>query len=279
LPEGDDTVVAKPKISLVLSDVDGTLVNGQKALTERAKAAVLRVRQAGIRFAITSGRPPKGMSMLIDALRLDIPTAGFNGGLFVEPDLTVIKQQTLPLEAAREATRLIRAAGLDVWVYRGNDWLVEKAGAPHVAHEAWTVKFEPKIVDDVGDQLDEVSKIVGVSDDLEAVRRCEAEAQARLGEHASAARSQPYYLDVTNRNANKGAVAEFLSKYLDLPLSEIVTIGDQPNDVLMFKRSGFSIAMGNASDQVKAQASAVTDGHDDEGFAKAMERFVLRESS
>ncbi len=265
----------KQKISLVLADVDGTLVTEQKVLTERAQAAVRRVRDAGIRFAITSGRPPRGMAMLLDVLKLETPVAGFNGGLFVKPDLTIIKQQTLPEDAARSALDLIRSNGLDAWVYRGNDWLLQKKDAPHVAREAWTVKFEPTVVSDVGKNLDQVSKIVGVSDDLAAVERCEAAAQKTLGERASAARSQPYYLDVTNRQANKGAVVDFLSDYLHLPRNEIVTIGDQPNDVLMFKRSGLSIAMGNASDQVKAQASAVTDSYNDEGFAKAMERFVL----
>jgi hydroxymethylpyrimidine pyrophosphatase-like HAD family hydrolase len=80
---------------------------------------------------------------------------------------------------------------------------------------------------------------------------------------------------VTHKDANKGAVVEFLSRHLGVPAAEVATIGDQPNDVLMFKRSGFSIAMGNASDRVKAQASAITDSYDDEGFAKAMERFIL----
>ena len=102
-----------------------------------------------------------------------------------------------------------------------------------------------------------------------------AAAQAAFGDRASANRSQPYYLDVTHKDANKGAVAEFLSSHLGVPAAEIATIGDQPNDVLMFKRSGFSIAMGNAPDQVKAQASDTTDSYNDEGFAKAMERFIL----
>ena len=88
-------------------------------------------------------------------------------------------------------------------------------------------------------------------------------------------RSQPYYLDVTNKNANKGVVVEYLSQHVGVPPEEIATIGDQPNDVLMFKRSGFSIAMGNASDEVKAQAAAVTASYNDEGFAKAMEAFIL----
>jgi hydroxymethylpyrimidine pyrophosphatase-like HAD family hydrolase len=169
---------------------------------------------------------------------------------------------------------LLRAT-LHTRVYSGNDWLITKIDAPHVAREAWTVKFEPKVVADVGDHLQQVAKIVGVSDDLDRVQRCEADSQAAFGQHATANRSQPYYLDVTNKDANKGAVVEYLSRQVGVPAQEIATIGDQPNDVLMFKRSGFSIAMGNASDEVKAQATAVTDSYNDEGFAKAMEAFIL----
>lgn len=263
------------KISLVLADVDGTLVTEEKILTERARNAVKAMHQAGIRFAITSGRPPMGMAMLFDALDIETPIAGFNGGLFVKRDLTILDQKTVPPDVARQAIDLMRASGLDTWVYSGNDWLITKLDAPHVAREAWTVKFEPKVVPDVREHLQKVAKIVGVSDDLDRVKRCEAAAQAEFGQHATANRSQPYYLDVTNKDANKGAVVEYLTQHLSVPEQEIATIGDQPNDVLMFKRSGFSIAMGNASDEVKAQATAVTASYNDEGFAKAMEAFIL----
>jgi Cof subfamily protein (haloacid dehalogenase superfamily) len=268
-------MVKAPKISLVLADVDGTLVTEEKVLTERAQAAVHRLHAAGIRFAITSGRPPKGMAMLFDELRLETPIAGFNGGLFVKRDLAIIEQKTLPTDVATKAIQLIRQHGLDAWVYRGNDWLITKLDAPHVAREAWTVKFQPKVVAGFDDSLDGVAKIVGISDDLDKVQQCEADAQAAFGQRATATRSQPYYLDVTHKDANKGAVVEYLSRHMNIPTEEIATLGDQPNDVLMFKRSGFSIAMGNASDQVKAQASATTDSYNDEGFAKAVERFIL----
>jgi len=137
------------------------------------------------------------------------------------------------------------------------------------------VKFAPTVVPNFDERLDHVAKVVGISDDHDRVRRCEADAQTMFGSRVTASRSQPYYLDITNKDANKGVVAEYLSHSLAIPAEEIATIGDQPNDVLMFKRSGLSIAMGNASDEVKAQASAVTDSYNDEGFAKAMERFVL----
>ena len=80
---------------------------------------------------------------------------------------------------------------------------------------------------------------------------------------------------MTHPTANKGVVIERLSNYFKIPLEQIATLGDQPNDVLMFKRSGLSIAMGNASDEVRRQATHVTASHEDEGFAKAIERFVL----
>jgi Cof subfamily protein (haloacid dehalogenase superfamily) len=262
-------------ISLLLADVDGTLVTHDKVLTDRARRAVGRLRETGIRFAITSGRPPKGMAILIEPLRIETPIAGFNGGQFVHPDLSIIEEKTLAPDVAERAVALILSHGLDVWIYAGNDWLVRDAAAPHVDREAWTVKFPPKVVPDFSGVLNKVVKIVGVSDDHHLVQRCEADAQESIGERATAARSQPYYLDVTHHDANKGFVADYLSRTLGIPRAEIATIGDQPNDVLMFRRSGFSIAMGNASDEVKRQASAVTKSYDEEGFALAVERFIL----
>jgi len=263
------------KVSLVLADVDGTLVTNDKELTPRAERAVRSLKEAGIGFAITSGRPPRGMAMLISPLALSEPMAGFNGGVFVRPDLSVIERHILDLDAARQAVSLLDRLGLDAWVYTGRDWLVRDRAAPHVAREEWTVKFPPTATTDLDQALARAVKIVGVSDDHDLVARAERELQQTLGNRASAARSQPYYLDVTHPAATKGTVVRTLSRLLSIPAEEIVTIGDMPNDVLMFRESGLSIAMGNASDEVKGQANLVTDDNGSDGFAKAMERFVL----
>lgn len=263
------------KISLVLADVDGTLVTAEKVLTPRAAAAVQALQTAGIAFAITSGRPPRGMAMLIDPLALRTPIAAFNGGIFVKPDMTIMAERLLAADAARRALEVILHHGMDVWVYSGRDWFVRDPQAPHVAREQWTVQFAPTVVANFDGLLGGTVKIVGVSDDHDLVARCEKDVQDALGRQASAARSQPYYLDVTHPDANKGAVVTTLSKLLSVPTDEIATIGDMPNDVMMFRDSGLSIAMGNASPAVQAQADRVTDSYDDEGFAKAMERFIL----
>jgi Cof subfamily protein (haloacid dehalogenase superfamily) len=269
-------VTDAPAIRLVLADVDGTLVTKDKILTERAVAATRSLHEAGADFAITSGRPPRGMTMLVAPLDLKTPIAGFNGGVFVNPDMSVIETHTLDPDAARKAVALILEAGLDAWLYTPDEWLIRDPKAPHVEREAWTVKFDARVVKDFGDDdFGNAVKIVGVSDDLDKVAACEKQAQETLGDSVSAARSQPYYLDVTHPKANKGEVIATLSRLMGVRPEEIATLGDMPNDVLMFDKSGFSVAMGNASDEVKAKASAVTDSYDDEGFAKAIERLIL----
>jgi Cof subfamily protein (haloacid dehalogenase superfamily) len=263
------------KVSLLVADVDGSLVTDDKVLTMRARAAVKALDAAGIAFAITSGRPPRGMAMLIEPLALRTPVAAFNGGVFVNPDMTIIAEHLLSADVARRAVELIDHHGMDVWVYSGTEWFVRNAEAPHVSREQWTVKFPPTVTGDIGKVLDRAVKIVGVSDNLDLVARCEKAAEDALGARASAARSQPYYLDVTHRDANKGAVVTALCEFLSIPCAEVATIGDMPNDVLMFRKSGVSIAMGNAASDVQEQADLVTASYKDEGFAKAVEQFIL----
>src|SRR5215472_9891991 len=229
---------------MLLADVDGTLVTQDKVLTDRAIAAVGKLKQAGTLFAVTSGRPPRGMSMLIEPLGLSTPISAFNGGVIVRPDMSVIEQRVLPDDVTPAVIELLGAHGVDVWVYRGADWFVRDAKGPHVARESWTVKFGPTQVDSFASVSDGVAKVVGVSDDYDAVQRAVDATRERFGDHVSAAKSQPYY-------------------------------GDIANDVLMFAHSGLSIAMGNASAEVQRAARRVTTSNEDEGFANAVERYVL----
>ena len=214
--------------------------------------------------------------MLVEPLGLTTPIAAFNGGMFMKPDLeTVMEQRALPFAVASEVVDFLVQAGLDVWVYRGADWFVRSTGAPHIAREQMTVQFAPTVISDVRSVLDGAVKVVGVSDDGPLVARAEAELRQRVGAHVSAARSQPYYLDVTHPDANKGMVVRLASRFLDVPLEQIATIGDMPNDVLMFGVGGTSIAMGNASCEVQRAARHVTTSNEEEGFANAVDRFIL----
>jgi Cof subfamily protein (haloacid dehalogenase superfamily) len=270
---------AAAPIRLLLADVDGTLVTNDKVLTPRSVEAAGRLHDAGVLFAITSGRPPRGMEMLVEPLALSTPIAAFNGGLVVQPDMSVIDQKVIPEALVAPIVTLMDSSGLDVWVYRGPDWYVRDVNAPHVGREAFTVQFQPKVVDSLDGITEGVAKVVGVSDDHDLVSSVAAAAHDRFGDHVSAARSQPYYVDVTHPDANKGEVVKFLSTRYGIAQQEVATIGDQANDILMFAHSGLSIAMGQSDREVQRAARRVTDSNEEEGFANAIERFILPEES
>jgi Cof subfamily protein (haloacid dehalogenase superfamily) len=262
-------------IRLLLADVDGTLVTRDKVLTDRSVAAVHRLHDADVLFAVTSGRPPRGMEMLIEPLALDTPLAAFNGGVIVKPDMTVIEQKVVPEQLVAPIVAMLDSSGLDVWLYRGADWFVRDLDAPHIARESFTVQFTPTLVNSYDGVTEGIAKIVGVSDNYDLVESVAGRAHDEFGDHVSAARSQPYYLDVTHPDANKGGVVKYLSAKYDIPGEQIATIGDMPNDVLMFAHSGLSIAMGQSDREVQRAARRVTTSNDDEGFARAVERLIL----
>jgi HAD superfamily hydrolase (TIGR01484 family) len=107
---------ARSAIELVLADVDGTLVTPDKELTPRAIEAVRRLKQAAVKFAVTSGRPPRGMQMLVQPLAIELPIAAFNGGLYARPDMSVIEERSIASDLVASTIELLDGAGLDVWV-------------------------------------------------------------------------------------------------------------------------------------------------------------------
>ncbi|MBE7246355.1 MAG: HAD family phosphatase [Actinomycetospora chiangmaiensis] len=272
MPAGSDRAEG---IALVISDVDGTLVTGDKRLTAATVAAVGRLRAAGIGFSIASARPPIGLRSLVAELGLDLPMGAFNGASVVRPDLSTITERTIPAPAAREALDRLVAEGLDVWVFAEGAWCLRDPEGPYTDLERRTIGAGPRVVADLNQLMGAASKLVGVSRDHAHLAACETRIAAALAERATVHRSQKYYLDVTPPHLDKGQFVTWMSGHLGIPPERIATFGDAGNDRPMFARSGFSVAMGNAEDGVKAAASAVTDSNDADGFARAVERLIL----
>lgn len=263
------------KISAIVSDVDGTLVTTAKQLTDRTRAAVAAIGKAGLPFSIISSRPPRGMTALMKALEISTPSGSFNGGVIVAPDLSVLRQHLISPDSARRTVDFLADRRIDTWVFSGHDWLLQNKTGPHVEHETHTVGFPPVAVAEFGKALEGAAKIVGVSTDPEFLMQSETELARLLDGAATVARSQVYYLDITDRLANKGEGLLQMAKLLGVPPAEIAVIGDGGNDVSMFEHAGLSIAMGNAQPAVKAAADLVTASNEEDGFAQAVERFML----
>ena len=256
---------------LVVSDVDGTLVTGDKRLTEAAKAAVEKLRAADIGFTIVSSRPTVGMDFLIKPLALTLPFGSFNGSSIVDPQLRPIEQHFLPPEIARRAIDLLEQCGVDIWLFTSDRWLTRNPDGEYVGHEQRAIRHDPIIVDNFAPYLDGACKIVGASADPELLMRCEAAMQQAVGHEATAVRSQTYSLDITPPGHDKGTFVAAIAARLGIPLGGVATVGDMQNDLPMFARSGLSFAMGNAADEIKRRATHVTASNEEDGFAKAVE--------
>lgn len=263
------------RIRLLVSDVDGTIVQPDKRLAPSTFAAAARLRDAGVALALVSARPPRGIRWIAEALGLATPMAGFNGGMLTEADGTLIENLPLADDVVRQALDLFARAGVQPWLFSAFDWLVLDPAGHYVAHERYTIRFDERVVSGFGPYLGRADKVVGVSADFDYLARVEADLQALLGERASVHRSQRYYLDVTHPDANKGAAVRRLAALLGVPLSEVAAIGNMENDVPMFAVAGLSIAMGNASPEVQAAAGHVTGANGRDGWAQAVDRFVL----
>ncbi len=265
------------RIALVVSDVDGTLLTRDKILTDRAKAAVRQLHQAGIGFTITSSRPTIGMHFRVEPLQITLPIGAFNGSSIVDPEMKPIEQHLLPAFATQRSLDLLGEFGTDIWLFTNEHWFTRNGDGEYVAHERRTIKADPTVIGDFAPYVASACKVVGSSSDPELLIRCEQAMQHELGTQATAVRSQSYYLDVTPPGHNKGTFVRAMAKRLGIAADAIATIGDMQNDLAMFEVSGYSVAMGNATDEVKSHATRVTASNEEEGFAMAVE-MILKEN-
>jgi len=266
------------RIALVVSDVDGTLLTRDKLLTDRARATVARLHQAGIGFTITSSRPTIGMHFLIAPLQITLPIGPFNGSSIVDPTMKPIEQHVLPAAATRRSLEMLSDFGIDIWLFTNEHWFARNGDGEYVPREKHAIKADPTMIDDFTPYVEKACKVVGSTSDPELLIRCEQVMQHELGAQATAVRSQTYYLDITPPGHDKGTFVQAMAKRLGIPLDAVATIGDMQNDVAMFKTSGLSFAMGNATDDVKQHAKRTTASNEEDGFALAMET-ILNENT
>jgi Cof subfamily protein (haloacid dehalogenase superfamily) len=261
-------------IRLLISDIDGTLVRHDKSLAPATVAAVKALVASGVAVSLISARPPSGIDWIVKELDLPGPFGAFNGGTLFLRDGSVAERHGLDPDTARSLVGLIEKAQITCWVFADGKWYTNNADDPHNPREVLSAGVQPVIVDDFAPLLDRVDKIVGVSDDAPRLAALEKDAATLAGDRATVARSQVYYLDATAPVANKGDGIARIAAAFGVALEDVLVIGDQANDLPMFARAGVSVAMGQASDAVKAQADHVTLANDDDGVAVAIARLL-----
>jgi len=261
------------KISLVISDVDATLITSEHEITPRALQAVRDLKKRGIAFTVASSRPPRGLHGFLEQLKLTESFAAFNGGVIQKPTGETLLKHTVSHEICESAFEITQEFGVELWIYCDHDWHVGRI-TPFVEREQNTIGFKAVFENNLRDVFGMAAKLVIVGNPA-IIEELEPVAMATFGKQVSATKSKPRFLDITAQEANKGSVVKELAKILSIPAAEIAVIGDGLNDVLMFEQAGFSIAMGQAEAKVKNAANIITKANTEEGFAYAIEKFIL----
>ncbi|HTI31241.1 MAG TPA: HAD-IIB family hydrolase [Sphingomonas sp.] len=263
-------------IRLLVSDIDGTMVRKDKSLPEENVAAVRRVLNAGCAVSLISARPPSGMLPIAKALSLSGPFAAFNGGVVFDATGTLCDAHRLSPRIAGDLTVLFARHEVIRWLYADGEWLSSGLDEVHTPREVIAAGVAPIVTERWGDKLDRADKMVAVSDDDALLTRIEGAARELAGDDATIARSQPYYLDITARAANKGDGLAELARLAGVPMSDVAVLGDADNDLPMFARAGLSVAMGQSQAWVKTAATFATDAIMDDGaVAEAIDRYIL----
>ena len=246
-----------------------------KALTSEVHAASRRLAEHGIKLVLVSSRPPHGVALFADVLGLDTPRAAFNGGVFTDAQGGVLRAELLAADASHEALAYLQAEGIPPWLFTTDEWLLTDPEADYVGWEQRTVRMEHRVVADLAAYAGRAGKIMAASKDFAKLAACEAALQQRLAGRAAVHRSQDYYLDITHPLANKGEAVREAGRLLGIDAAETACIGDMPNDLPMFAVAAYSIAMGNAPADMRAQADYVTASNQESGWAQAVDRFIL----
>jgi Cof subfamily protein (haloacid dehalogenase superfamily) len=263
-------------IALVISDIDGTLITSNHEVTEATKAAAAKLYERGIELSLASSRPPRSIVPLADALKLSGPFAAFNGALVVKRNGEVLARSVISPETIAGVKAIADHFEIAVWLYDDADWWAPCRDA-FVDREEHTSGFGPRI-DGYAERITRDANKLTVVGKPELVAQAEQQVLRDLGEQVSASKSKPRFLDVTSSGIHKGTVVVRLAELLKIPTERVAVIGDGPNDVEMFKQAGVSIAMGQGVDEVKEAANYLTTSNDDEGWARGIEQYVLRES-
>lgn len=264
-----------PKIRLVLSDMDGTILDSDHTISPTTAAAVQSLAERGVALALVSARMPAAVLPYARQLGLKGPCAGFNGGVFFRPDGTILKSHHFPVDDLVAIMEALSSFPVEIWFQTEQEWLVPNSQTPLVVRERELTGLTPREVVSLPIVPETVNRLMVCSDDTALIARLEEELAHPFAGRASLLRSAPHKLNITPAKATKGEAVSELAKLYGVMPQEVAALGDAPNDIPMLQAAGMSIAMGQAQDSVKKQASHVTGKPDEGGWAYAAETFIM----
>ena len=263
---------------LIAMDLDGTLNNDQKVITEKTKAALMAAQAQGIRLALASARPSPGLFKERDILRLQEHKGilmSYNGGRIVDAESgDVLFETCMDLQETKQVLRRLEKLPVTPILDDGAQFYVKSKDGYKVDYEC---KNNNMVCSEVGNLADFLSfapiKIL-MSVQPEELEAVQAQIAAFLPESLTVVQTAAFYLEVIPKTINKGQGIRDICKVLHIDPSQVISFGDAANDIPMLETAGMGVAMGNAQEAVKAAADMVTLSNNEDGIAAALAKLL-----
>ena len=263
------------RYKLLAVDMDGTLLDPNKTIRAGNIAAVKKAVDAGVIFTIVTGRPLQGVEKYRHLLWPNAPLITYNGAMVFDPQSkAVLYEKTLEDQAAAEIITLGKQWDTNLFIWSGGKVHVFEENEQSNYYASHSGSIPVLITDEDALIRQGITKILW----MDAAARVEAHQrnlQTGLTGNVTYCTSSPQFLEFFHSDVSKGNAVKFLSEYCNISPSEIITIGDEMNDISMLEYAGLGIAMDNAKDEVKAHADFVTLSNAEDGVAHVIDRFLL----
>lgn len=262
------------EIKLIATDIDGTIMKHDFTFNPEIKDCVKKLTQKGVKVVLVTGRMHSATEFIAEELNLDTPIVSYQGGLIKDKNGNVLYEKYLDEGKAKEIIKWAKENDVHLNLYLDDKLYVEKDDAI-IRRYASERAIEFNVCPFEQLELKKINKLLIVDfEHPEKVTEWLNELAPKYPE-IYFVKSMPFFCEVSNLEAKKSNAVDFLRNYYGLKKEEIMTIGDQNNDIELLKAGGVKIAMGNATDDLKAVADYVTDTVNNNGFVKAVEKFVF----
>lgn len=267
------------KAKVLVVDVDGTLVNSKKQITEPVKKALIKVQEAGVKVVIASGRSVPGVMLM--ANQIDLKKYGgyiltCNGARITNVETgEIIHDVCLPAELIPEIHEFAKKHHINIMTYHDNEIIAETTECPYINLDATGCKINVHKVEDFTKEVTyPVNKclLTGEPERMEAIEEAGVK---QFDGRISVYRSEEFYLEMMPLGVDKAYGLAALLKRLGCDSSELICCGDGYNDISMIEFAGLGVAMANATEEVQAHADYVAPSCDEDGLCDVIERYVL----
>ncbi|MBE6050401.1 MAG: sugar-phosphatase [Clostridium sp.] len=264
---------------IIALDMDGTLLNDEKIITEKTKNALMKAREKGVKVVLASGRPVDGLKKYLKELNLidnDEYVLSFNGGLVQRTgNEDVIFEVGLTGKDLHYLNDISSELNVNIHAFSPNRGLITPKISKYTEVEANLNDIDINVIDfsEVGED-EHIVKVMFI-DEAEILDEAIEKLPKEIYEKYTVVKSTPFFLEVINKTSGKGRGLKALADHLNVKQEEIIAVGDAANDLDMIEYAGLGVAMGNATEEVKEKANYITASNNEDGIAEIIEKFIL----